>query len=388
MANAGDTPTGSGRGQGGIFGWVARTLGIGQASQAPAPAKAKKASAATGGAAAGRISTAQRSAVAAQGEVAEPLSTYAQALGIEVLEPAPLGDLDASRAKHLLDAVREHFAKASGEPVSLPSASLRVLNLVAQTEVEMGELTRTVSQDPAITAAVLRVANSAALARSSGEVRTVREAVLRLGVTEVGRVAGAVAARALFSPRAKAEQALFASYWTELHLNAASAASGSAHLAMQLRRGRSDYAFLGGMLHDVGKSVALSTIAGLVLSGKAPSDLEPQVLSSVLEDVHVEIGAEVHQSWSLPEYLIALCASHHDAVVPATDEYIEVHVVRVVSGLLALRASPMLLARGEELMQSLQVLKIQPLQFRALDTELRTLGKHMQGLLGATTPAR
>jgi hypothetical protein len=46
-------------------------------------------------------------------------------------------------------------------------------------------------------------------------------------------------------------------------------------------------------------------------------------------------------------------------------------LVRVVSGLLALRSRPQPLERISELTQSIQVLGLSPVQTRALDAELR-----------------
>jgi HD-like signal output (HDOD) protein len=99
--------------------------------------------------------------------------------------------------------------------------------------------------------------------------------------------------------------------------------------------------------------------------------MDPDVISNLLENLHVELGAEAHDRWALPEYLTTLCASHHDSNVPNHPSQAELHLVRVVSGLLAIRARPQPLERISELMQSIQVLGLTPVQTRALDAELR-----------------
>jgi HD-like signal output (HDOD) protein len=203
------------------------------------------------------------------------------------------------------------------------------------------------------------------------QIATVRDAVTRLGIAESGRVAGAVAAKTLFSAKSKSAHALFATPFLDLHVHAAAAAGGAAFLAMERAVGRSDLAYLGGMLHDVGKSLALGALASLVLDDKAPREIDPEVIFTLLESLHVDLGAEAHDRWALPQYLTTLCASHHDPNVPNHPSQAELHLVRVVSGLLAVRARPQPLERLAELMQSIQVLGLTPVQTRALDAELR-----------------
>jgi len=206
--------------------------------------------------------------------------------------------------------------------------------------------------------------------------------VLRLGVAESGRVAGAVAAKTLFSSRSKSAHALVAQPFAELHLAAASAAAGAAYLAMTRAVGRSDFAYLGGMLHDVGKSLAIGAFAELTLQGRVPRELAPEVVQRVLEDLHVDLGAQALERWTLPQYLTALCAAHHDANVPNHPSQAELHLVRAVSGLIALRMAPQPLERIAELVQSIGVLGLTPLQTRALDAELRRTQARIREALG------
>jgi HD-like signal output (HDOD) protein len=305
-------------------------------------------------------------------ELAPNFAPFAQALGLELRLPVTLSEAQRRQVAELAGAVSEHVANDDCGPSSLPLASLRVLHLVVRSDVEVTELASTIQTDPALTAALLRVANSPVMRASSGETDTVRDAVVRLGIAESGRVAAAVAAKTLFSPRSKSAHALFSAQFGRLHVAAASGAAGAAYLAMERGIGRSDRAYLGGMLHDVGKSLALGALAALVLARKAPRDLEPAVVTQLLEERNVELGTQAHVRWGLPAYLTELCATQHDPKVQATPAQAELHLVRVVAGLLALRDGPESLERISELVQSLSVLKLSPLQTRALDAELKT----------------
>lgn len=293
-------------------------------------------------------------------------------------EGSPAWEKDEGLAERVLS----HFAKNRPGPNSFPSQSLQILNLVADPHVEIGALARVVGRDPGLAAAVLKVANSA-LYRGASEVETVRDAITRLGLQEVARVAGMLSARTLFNPRAKAEFATFAPRWNALFHQSGTVAMAGAALAMRCRGARSDRVFLGGMLHDVGKSVALRSLAALVLDGEISLEPEDPIVDRVLDRVHLEIGGEVHQEWSLPNYLTMLAVRHHDGNIPADDEFLDIHVVRVVSAIYHLRTC--LLHRGrtlEEAQESAKVLGLDRYRLRSVDAEVRDHSLRVTTMLG------
>jgi HD-like signal output (HDOD) protein len=372
MKNGSVTQTSS-RDENGLVRWLRRVFGS-KPSPPPLPRRSSKAAAGD--------PAHEAEAVDEWAEYLPGLAPHVRAVGLAFQLPAPLSAAQLEQVEQLAAAVVELAARDDTAPNSLPSACLRMLNLAARSDVEVSELASAIHQDPALTAAVLRVANSAGQGSANGAIHTVRDAVLRMGVTESARVAGAVAAKALFSPRSKSTHALFAAQFADLNVAAASAAGGSAYLAMDRGVGRSDLAYLGGMLHDVGKSLALSALASLAITDSAARELEPEVLGELLELVHVELGTLAHERWALPAYLTELCAASHDAHVPESPTHTELHLVRVVSGLLALRTRPQPLERLAELEQSIVALRITPLQTRALDTELRSRNTQVRSVLG------
>jgi HD-like signal output (HDOD) protein len=241
---------------------------------------------------------------------------------------------------------------------------------VAAADTSLAELTRLVSQDPAMSAGVLRVANSAAY-HGAQEAETLRDAVTRLGLVEVGRVAGMVAARSLFQPQVKAEFAAFGSRWHEIFAEALVSARGASWLALQVRGVNADHVFLAGLLHDVGRSVALRVLAVVDQGSQATDPFDPRI-DRVLERVHVEIGGEVHQHWNLPRFSTLVTMRHHDLGLPVDGEYREAHVVRLVSAMVQLRRQPWRTeAARAEIDESCAALGLDGYALRSLDTQLR-----------------
>jgi HD-like signal output (HDOD) protein len=134
---------------------------------------------------------------------------FARILGTVPLPPPPISPEDEEEDIRVAGLVLEHFQRNRPGPASAPSLSLQILNLVANPRTGATDLARLVQNDPALSASMLHVANSAC-DQGVQEVESVRDAVARIGVEEAGRVAGALAARSLFSARMRQEFAAFA----------------------------------------------------------------------------------------------------------------------------------------------------------------------------------
>lgn len=301
-------------------------------------------------------------------------SSFEQLLALTGQEqpgPLELTPEELEREETLAAAVLTHFRKNRPAPSALPAISLQVLNLVAEPDLSLSQLTRVVSQDPAFSAAILKVANSPAY-MGAQEIQTLRDAVSRLGLTEVGRVAGMVSARSLFQPQVRSEFAAFGSRWSDIFSESVVAARGAAWLCMRVKRSRSDHAFLAGILHDLGRSVALRSVAALSLHEHC-FELEGTEVDRVVERVHVEIGGEVHVDWSLPRFPTLVAMRHHDLKLPVDGEYVDVHCVRLASAMVQYLRQPWRAAQVKaEVDESCAALHLDGFALRSLETVLRT----------------
>jgi HD-like signal output (HDOD) protein len=363
-----------------MLGWMGRLLGRSAArrgarahppgSDRPGPAEPTRFSEPPSAGQGSRSAPAQGAGAAPrEPEAGDPFAPFALALGLEVPEPEPENaDPDPEDAL-LAQRVLEHFRRNRPGPASAPSLSLQLLNLVASPRAEVGEMVRLISADAALSAGVLTVANSVAY-RGLDEIETVRAAVVRLGLDEVARVAGAVGARTLFSPKLKAELAAHGRRHGALFHRALAVATAAGALALSRRNGRSDRAYLGGMLCDVGKSIALRSVAALGADpGAAPPD--PARVERVLEMVHVEVGGECHQEWNLPRYLTVMAVRHHDREIPPDPEFVDLHAVRLCGALLDLRSGGPAARAARETVQSAAALGLGPPAVRAVDADIR-----------------
>lgn len=309
------------------------------------------------------------------------IAAYAEAIGLGVPELPTYTREQQTLSRQLIASLSAEEVQKDDSLGSAPTHALQVLKLVSRLDLEASELTTAVKHDPAITTAVLHAANAAAVAGAGGPIDSVRDAIVRIGVFESARIAGAVAAQTLFSPGNKLAQALFGARLSELHVGAASVAFGAAKLSMELNKGRADLAYLSGMLLEVGKTLALGKLSQMIESNAAPREIDPLVLDRVLEAVHVELGVLAHRTWKLPEHLTAACENQNEPILPHDAAHTEQHLVRVVSGLFAMRERTQPPARAARVADSMTALEIRAAQARALDTTLRERAKLVRSVL-------
>lgn len=245
---------------------------------------------------------------------------------------------DEERAATIGERVLAYFLEYQPEARPLPDFALRVMELAQDPDADLFELSQLVEQDAAIASRVLQVSNSA-LYRRVVEVQTVRGAITQLGLFAIAKIAVSVASRAMFDAGSRLDYELFASQWNRLSHHSLTTAFAASELATRFPRARPEQAFFGGIFHDIGKTLALRSLAALVRDNQVPRPSDDCV-DLILERQHVAIGTAANEVGSLPRYLSTICRFHHADSLPAYADLVELHLVRVVSTLNALRVNP------------------------------------------------
>jgi putative nucleotidyltransferase with HDIG domain len=281
----------------------------------------------------GATAAAPRPAAPAPGD-----ADFATALGLDpaALEPLEL-ELDGEEAA-AAGLVRFHFLANRPRPAAFPRVALRLLDLVLDEEVDAGELCRLVELDLAVAGAVLARANAAA-GRALDPIETVRQAVTRIGLSEVARVAAATAMRTLYDGQAQRGFGTHAPVWPILFEHALVTGRLAGELARGRRDARPELAFMAGLLHDVGLAVGMRSLASLTGDGTLAPREPTSAIRLLLRD-HVELGVEAVRAWGLPPRLVEAVHHHHRPGLAAGPEQTTLQIVRVASALHLLDAAP------------------------------------------------
>lgn len=197
-----------------------------------------------------------------------------------------------------------HHALASGEmhlPV-LPRVTGRVMTVTQDPNADLVELSDLIHQDQSLAGNVLRIANSAVYC--AGEpIVSLRQAVMQLGLATLGEIALAACLQS---------QALSAPGHGQLQREMFAHAFVSAGFAKELARCRRDnveVAFLCGLLHRIGLTVALGAIARLETNpANRLNEADALALAREFEPL---FAAAVTVAWKLPPEVQAVALHHH-----------------------------------------------------------------------------
>jgi putative nucleotidyltransferase with HDIG domain len=218
------------------------------------------------------------------------------------------GDLDLVELDRLDASGRraaEYLLRSVAAYPTLPAAVAEVMAIANCTEANFRDVDRVIRQDPVVAARVLSVANSP-LYRPPQPLTSLRAALLRLGWGILREVLlQAVAEAHLFRVGPRRELAA-------ARLHAVVLAHVHRHVASVLGFD-SEHAFACGLLHDLGRPIALA-----LLSRPDAPPLDALTRGRVVSLVHGELGARVAEQWNLPSVVARVCRDHHAVHDPST----------------------------------------------------------------------
>ncbi|GLH67966.1 HDOD domain-containing protein [Geothrix edaphica] len=267
-----------------------------------------------------------------------------------------------------------------GDLPPLPQVAAQVLRLALDPETTAGDFQRVISLDPALAGQVLRISNSTSFGMMR-EVTTLTQAVTTLGVSALKSVVIASSARNLYHRGSVGpeEQLL----WEHARV----AAMASRAFAARLGLPQTEEAFVGGLLHDIGKSVLAMKFPeryGLLLRAVhgqkgACLDLEREAFGFD----HAMVGEALAGQWNLAHSLQAAVRWHHDPLRAAEDHRPLTAVVALGNHLaLDQRAGLGDPARLEEASrQAREILGLEPGALARLRAEVRAAVEREQAAL-------
>ena len=193
---------------------------------------------------------------------------------------------------------------------TLPTVVSKMIELVDNPRTSAASLARLISADQALTARILKLANSAYYGFSR-EISTVNMAIVVLGFNTVKDMGLSLSVFDVFKKMENTDKFDIARFWE--HSIACGIASRM--LARNYRSRFAGEAFVAGLLHDIGKvilnqyfhkefmEIMVRTSNGIVLE-----EAEEQVIGTH----HTQIGAWLAEKWNLPKIISETLLFHHD----------------------------------------------------------------------------
>lgn len=196
----------------------------------------------------------------------------------------------------------------------LPAVAMKVVQMAQDENTSAGDIASVLATDQAMTAKLLRLANSAYFA-AGREIVTVRDAIVLLGMMEIRRL---VLTTALMGRFTGSEGGAFSvtAFWG----HALAVGMVAEVMARYTRLAAPEEAFTAGILHDIGKLVmnqylkeqfdaatALATARGIPLE---------YAERTIFGFNHAMVGTRLGEIWRLPASLCEAIALHHSRPRP------------------------------------------------------------------------
>lgn len=202
----------------------------------------------------------------------------------------------------------EDILHQSGDLPAMPKAALHILSVIEDPRTTATRLERAVAMDQALTAKILRIANSPFYG-AVREIKTVSEAIVRLGFVTIRNWTLVTATKSVFLGAGAG--LLFQKIWRQSVLSA----MASQLVAQSVRRAEPETVFVGGLMQNIGQLVLARSHLDLfqqVLTVSAAEGLPYHVVEQELLGFdHGDLGALLIKEWNLSEDLEQAVRWHH-----------------------------------------------------------------------------
>jgi putative nucleotidyltransferase with HDIG domain len=224
--------------------------------------------------------------------------------------------LDKTRLENLSDLSKTIVDNVNSLP-QFPENIVMVQKMINDPKSEMADIARQISMDPALTADLLKIVNSAQYMLAK-KVDNISEAVKLVGMRGIKNLLYSYGTQKILGGDTNEKKFL----WDHCY----KVAFYAYNLAKNFKKDHNllDDVYVGGILHDMGKIIFANVHPDLLdkirafcaEKGMPPSTFED--LSTGLN--HAEIGGMVAEKWNFPEQLIHAIQYHHDPLSAAPEE--------------------------------------------------------------------
>jgi len=177
---------------------------------------------------------------------------------------------------------------------SLPEIALRIRKAVEASDADIEKICRLVEFDPALSARLMKVANSP-VTRGSSPIRSMRDVVVRMGMNVTGSLVLSFCAAELF----KTQHPLLKNQMKKFYAKSIEIASICYSLGTRVKSLEAEELLLAGLVHDIGVIPIITYIEKTGLEFEDESEI-----TSLINSLRVAVGVMVVKSWDLPKEML------------------------------------------------------------------------------------
>ena len=213
-------------------------------------------------------------------------------------ERTKLIDPNVGRAEKIA-LMRRHIGKLFAFPATVAS----VLRVSQSEKSGAGELAQVIRSDPAMSAEILKIANSVYFSRGGKRILDIKDAVVRIGFVQTKKIAMSISVFQISKEQNYATGFDHTEYW----FHCLAVAVIAEHLTKGNRLIKQEEAFIAGLLHDLGTLLLNEFFNDLFLKIMEKTTNEGIRFIECENDLmgfnHNDLMAELFAEWNFPEIL-------------------------------------------------------------------------------------
>jgi len=202
----------------------------------------------------------------------------------------------------------ENYIKT--DRVTLPpfdKTALGIQQELSKTNIQIAKIEKLIIEDPAISTQILKVGNSAFF-RGLAKVSTVREAIVRMGLSEITRIVMILTQKKLY----ETPDTFIKNYRNRLWQHALVCAIVSQWVAKEAGYGEmTQDVFFASLIHDIGKLFLITVIEKIKKNKELPFIPSNKIINEIIDSQHAQQGSRLLKQWNLPEQYVSVVEKHH-----------------------------------------------------------------------------
>lgn len=206
------------------------------------------------------------------------------------------------------DHLRSYVEKITRLP-TVPAVAQEIIKLAGDDLVSVGKIEKIIENDPAISAKVLSVANSAYLGFKS-PAKTLNSAIMRVGFDNVKNIAVGVSLMTVME-NGGSGQALD---YQRVFNHSVTVGFIASLISKDFKTGLSESIIMDGILHDIGYLILsryFSDTYKEVLRNRSKENSLLESEKTILNFTHADIGSWLVEKWNLPHTILDSTLYHH-----------------------------------------------------------------------------
>ena len=228
---------------------------------------------------------------------------------------------ETASMREIFTTILKKFTSGKLNPPVMPQVVREIQMVVKRPKSTADEMAQVIEKDPIISLRLISIANSPVY-RGVSEIKSVKNALPRLGLKETLNVVMAIANKSLYNT----DNVQFRILMDKLWLHSLASAYGAKMIAQNLKIEDYDKFFLMGLTHDIGKILLLKAFTEV----SKEKNLNLNAVTANIQDVHLSLGSLLLKRWGFDEEFINVL-THHDDKELSDDTQTEILIIHLAN---------------------------------------------------------